>query len=137
MRFSRRQGISGTRRAALVAVVLTAGTMTSGLLVQSSGAGASSAPKGMVTVGSKTYKMSFVSCLGSSSHVQTAMGAGGNTVEITGKIHNAKYTDVIIGVTITGKPALLVAPNSGTAKSSGGTFKGKSGSTNVKGSYTC
>ncbi len=136
MRISKR-GMSGTRHTRILAMLLTVGTMTGGLLSLPSSAGASSGSKGVVTVGSKTYKMSFVSCLSTSSHVQTAMGGGGNTVEIGGKLHNGKFTDAAIGVTITGKPALLVIPNSGTVNSHGGAFKGKDGNIKVKGSYTC
>jgi hypothetical protein len=136
MRYSRQRRTLGTRRSTLVAVLLAAGTMTGGLLAQSSDAGASSGPKGTITVGSKTYKMSFVSCLSTRSHLQTAMGGGGNTVEMAGKVHKGKFSQVIMGATIAGTD-LLIVPNSGTVNSHGGTFKGVAGSTKVKGSYNC
>ena len=82
--------------------------------------------------------MSFISCLGSTSHVQTTMGAGKNSVEIAGKLHNGNSKPTSSWVPSSVARNLLIALNSGTANSHGGTFKGTAGSsTKVRGAYSC
>jgi hypothetical protein len=139
MRFSRRQGFTGHRHYRLTAVALTVVSICGGLLVGSTDAGASSGPKGSVTVGSKTYKFSGGSCLGNGSHVQTVLFNGGNSLTVTGKLHHGKFKDAIAGLTIKGKATIVIDPDSGTSSSKGGTIKGTDlgGPPKVTGKWSC
>jgi hypothetical protein len=97
--------------------------MSGGLVIESTGAGASSSPKGSVTVGSKTYKFSNGTCLGNSTHVQIELFTGGNSLTIAGKLHHGKFTNAIAGL-IANKTEITIDPNKGTSSAKGGTIKG-------------
>jgi hypothetical protein len=138
MRYPRRRGFTVHRHNKLLAVLLGVVSMSGGLLVEATGAGASAGPKGSVTVGSKTYKFPNGSCLGNNSHVQTVLFNGGNSLSIAGKLHNGKFTDAIAGLVVK-KKEIVISPNTGTSSSKGGSIKGSDfgGPPKITGKWTC
>ncbi len=131
MRRSNRPENAAHHHGRLLAVVLAVGSITGGLLIESTGAGASSGPKGSAKVGSKTYKFPNGSCLGNGSHVQTILFDKGNSFTVTGKLKHGKFTNAIAGL-VENKTEIPIDPNSGTSSSKGGTLKGSGLTTTSK-----
>jgi hypothetical protein len=113
--------------------------MTGGLLIQSTGAGATPGnAKAKVTVGSKSYKLSGGACVISGNKVQVGVGASPNSLGINGKLKKGKFSNAQIGAVLSGK-TIAMTTDSGTANAKGGTFKGKDAvsGASVKGTFTC
>jgi hypothetical protein len=127
------------RMSTLLASLVAIGTLTGGLIIQPTGAGASGS-SGMATVkiGSKTYKLSGATCFISGSKILATFGSPNKSIGINGKLHHGKFTNVSIAGLINGN-GVGVFKDSGTASPKGGTFKGTEPVTGVKvsGKFTC
>lgn len=123
----------------ILATAAVAGLAVAGMLVPAvASAKTSTNSKATVVAGGKTYKLSGGGCIVTSSKVALGIGTKTNSLGLSAKVKNGKFSNAHIGMVLGGKP-IAITTDSGTATSNGGTFKGTDlvSNSTVSGKFTC
>jgi hypothetical protein len=123
----------------ILATAAVAGLAAGGILAPTvAGATTSTNSKATVVVSGKTYKLTGGACLATSSRVALGIGTATNSLGLSAKVNNGKFTNAHIGMILNGKP-VAITTGTGTVSSNGGKFKGTDVVSNstVTGTFTC
>ena len=135
---SGRKHTNGSRNRSVKRRILATAAVAGMLAPTVAGATTSTNSKATVVVSGKTYKLTGGACLATSSRVALGIGTATNSLGLSAKVNNGKFTNAHIGMILNGKP-VAITTGTGTVSSNGGKFKGTDVVSNstVTGTFTC